>query len=101
MPAGAECRAPAAARHVEAAAEELVDARQLEREMMEAALLADVEQEQSVMMVRRAAAQEIASARIAVARDEAQALRVERHDLVDLVDHEHRVRHLERRRGLV
>ncbi len=71
--------------------------RELEREMVEAALLADVEQEQIVMMIRRAAAQEVAAARIAVARDEAEPLRVERHDLVGLVDHEHRVRHLERR----
>src|SRR6478609_5615544 len=62
MPAGAKRRAPAAARHIEAAAEELVDARQLEGEVMKAAFLADVEQEQVVVMVRRAAAQEVAAA---------------------------------------
>ena len=63
MAARAERRAPTAARHVEAAAEQLVNAAELEREVMEAAFLADVEQEQVVVVIRRAAAQEIAAAR--------------------------------------
>ena len=84
MAARPERGAPAAARHVEAAAEQLVNAGELEREMMEAAFLADVEQEQVVMVVRGAAAQEVRASRVAVARDEAEALGVERHDLVDV-----------------
>src|SRR5688572_20110558 len=96
MTARPQCRAPTTAGHVEAAAEQLVNAAELEREVMEAAFLADVEQEQIVVVIRCAAAQEVAPAGVGIAGDEAQAFRIEGHDLVGLVDHEHGVSHLER-----